>query len=519
MLKRIICLTLAVLMVFSLAACKKNGSDDSEYSYYEEVIVTGDGTQTTASGDSSKTNSTTSGKNQNTASGNKNSGTASSSTGNNQNSGGKEFQNLGNAEKMKKELDFKGETLYVMREWDPYTYGESEARDRSLDHQKEIEKMFNVKIGQKKMKTSLVTEMLSGAKPEGHFYNIGRTSEDSVWDMAVRGFIASWDEAMANTGIDMTSEWYDKFNTNLNNVNGKQWAAGFGFPRIESALFYNKKHLAEVGYTGANSVQTFCDNGTWTWDKLTEMAKKSHQTNSSGEVTRWGIAIDWRGINTIILSNGGHIAYPDSSGKFVSTLKDNAVIEAAQQCYDWYNKDKIASSFDGGQWGDMANAFADKKVTFMFSGHAATGTLYSKLTADDYGVAYIPKGPRAKKYISYMVNEYCWVVPKTYENRMTEFLLLEDELQNGDGGTRAEWFRLEWIRYFHSNDQYQMWRNYHYGDQVDQVWDGESFVGGAAAAKLITGEQTGAVWVDTNHNALSASLQDKASKYTFTGKL
>ena len=526
MFKRIICLMMALCMVFAFTACKSGASEDSGYSEWEEVIIQGgDGTTATTSTDGGNKTTTIVKKeetaNTNSTAGNKGNATTSTEASANDFGSAK-----GNKEKMKEKLDFKGETITIMREWNPYPNGRNRAWDNFNTWLAKCEKRFNVKIEEKKWKATLAGEMLSGVKPEGHFYLVGVTGGGNVYDMASKGYLAYMDDAMKETGIDMTEDHYSEYNTGINNVNGKQWTIGFGFSRIASTVYYNKKILESVGYKRTlktdTSVQYYIDANKWTWDKMTEMAKKATKRNSSGEVTQWGIGIGGQGITGMILSNGGHIIHPNSKGKFVSQLNTENVKEAVQQVYDWYHVDKIASSFSGGQWTDMGKNFAQKKVAFIFGGHSEGGTAYSSLTADDYGVAYLPMGPRMKKYVAYMTWEYSYVIPATYQKRTTELLLLADELHDWpvEGYTREDEFRDEWSRYFHSNEQYNMWYNHHYSDKIQRVWDGSSIVtSGASYEDIVNGTKTPAVWVDTYSKAVNQNAAAITKKYTYTGPL
>lgn len=512
MFKRITCLALALMMIVGLTACKENTSDESEFSEYEVVISNGS-TVTT----SSQQEETTSSKKETTTS------TSSKDNGKKDDPFG---ATKGNAEKMKEKLDFKGKTITIMREWNPYPNGRNAAWDNFNTWLAKCEKRFNVKIAEKKWKATLAGEMLSGVKPEGHYYLVGVTGGGNVYDMATKGYLAYMDDAMKETGIDMTADHYSEYNTGINNVNGKQWTIGFGFSRIGSTVMYNKKLLAEAGYERTlktdTSVQSYIDAGTWTWKNMTKMAKKTTKRNNSGEVTQWGIGIGENGIKGMILSNGGHILHPNSKGKFVSQLNTENVKEAVQQVYDWYHVDKVASSFSGGQWTDMGKAFAEKKLAFIFCGHAETGTAYSNLTADDYGVAYLPKGPRMKKHVAYMTWEYSYVVPATYQDMTTELLLLADELHDWpvEGYTRDDEFRDEWTRYFHSAEQYNMWYNHHYSNKIQRVWDGSTIVpSGVGFTEIISGTKTAAAWVDTYHKACNSNAKAATKKYTYTGPL
>ncbi len=504
MFKRLSCLALAVLMVVGLTACKKDTSEGSEYFVEEEIVVSGEDGGTTETGKNESKTGTT--------------GTSGGSGG----STGMTFKNEGNAEKMKNELNFKGKTITIMREWEPYPNGRNAAWDNFNSHLAKTEKRFNVKINEKKWKATLANEMSAGVKPEGHLYLVGATGGGNVYDMATKGYLADLNTAMKKTGITMKEDIYSEFNSGINHLNGKQWAIGIGFSRISSAVVYNKDILKAAGYKGSTSVQSYVDSGKWNWKKLTEMAKKVTKKNNSGQVTTWGIGINSEGIYGMIASNGGKVVSTNSKGKFVSTMNKENVKEALKQVYDWYNTDKIASAFSGGQWTSMSSAFTQKKLAFMFGGHAEASAPSSTMGKDEYGIAYLPKGPRASKYTALMTYEYCYVIPAAYKSMATELLLLADELHQWPAGvdTRDNEFRDEWSRYFLANDQYQMWRNMHFSSKVNRTWEPATVIGaGVDFSKLISGTQTVGTWVDTNHKAVNQRTADITKKYTYTGKL
>ena len=78
----------------------------------------------------------------------------------------------------------------------------------------------------------------------------------------------------------------------------------------------------------------------------------------------------------------------------------------------------------------------------------------------------------------------------------------------------------EWSRYFHSNEQYNMWYNHHYSDKIQRVWDGSSIVtSGASYEDIVNGTKTPAVWVDTYSKAVNKNAAAITKKYTYTGPL
>lgn len=288
MFKRVTCLMMALLMLIGLTACKKNTSDDSEYSViWVEDIVENDGT---TSG-SKKTGSLIQKKVPK-----KNTSSTSSSK------GIFDGENLpAKPEEWKKRLNFKGETIVLLRDWDPYPSGKNKAHDNFNKWVAKTKKRFNVNLEERKWKTELAGEMLAGVKPEGHLYLVGANSGGKPVTLATKGYIAYLDDAMKKTGITMEEDIYSPYNTQLANINGKQWAIGVGFARICAAIVYNRKVTEAAGY----NIPQLINDKKWTWDMMTEIAKKTTEKNPSGEITRYGIAMTNHGIRGMVLSNGG----------------------------------------------------------------------------------------------------------------------------------------------------------------------------------------------------------------------
>lgn len=410
------------------------------------------------------------------------------------------------------------EKVIIMRDWEPYPNGRCAAWDNFNTHLEKVEKRYNVDIVEKKWKTTLEGRTLAGLEPEGHLYLVGNTG-GNIYDMAIKKQIAYLDDAMKATGINMTADHYNAYNTQLSNINGKQWAIGIGFARINAAVLFNKNLTEAAGY----DILDLVNSNQWTWDKMTEVAKKTTKRSNSGEVTQWGIAIGENGIKGMVLSNGGHIVYPDSKGKFVSCVNNANTVEAITQVYDWYHVDKVANAFNGGQWTSDIKSFVSGKVAMIFADHADVSTAYNNLTGNDYGVAYLPKGPKMKKYVSYMTSEYSYVIPACYQKNTIQLLSLVDQLHDWpvEGYTRDDQFRDEWTRYFYNSKQYNMWYNMHYSDDVVRMWDASDRVdfGNGPFRNIISGTMTPATWANSTDKVFDVYATQAAEKYKYTGSL
>ncbi len=427
----------------------------------------------------------------------------------------------------KENLNFDGKTVVFMREWESGSAGFGTLGDSFIANKEEIEKKYNVNIVEKKQSVNLAAELLSGNALQGHFYVVS-SQNNNIYDLIGKGQLAYWNDAMANTGLDLSASQYNPYTTGIFNLGGKQWSIGTGFNRTASLVLYNKKLIAAANAEKgkAHNIESLMNEGQWTWSKLTEIALDTTKKSSTGEVTQWGIGMGITGIKALILSNSGHIIHPDSEGRFTPYLDNLNTKEALTQVYNWFNVNKVATSFTDGTFSAGNTAFIDGKVAFYFGNQGTLTQAYSKLSADDYGIAYIPKGPKAEGYISYAADDYSLVVPSSYQGITTELLLLANELYALPEGDNAEnQFKNEWRKYFHTDEQYNVFHNMNFGSVTKKMWEGSDYVdlssaGALGIESIISGVPvTPDVFVATNQPIYSANADTLAQVLKYTGTL
>jgi len=422
-------------------------------------------------------------------------------------------------------LNWHGKDFVIMREWEAYPNGKNAAWDNFNAWIEKCEKRYNVNVVEKKWKVPLEAEFLAGVKPEGHVYLIN-PGGGYVYDMAIKGYLAYFDDAMKETGIDMTEDRFNQYSTQITNFDGKQYGAGIGFARVNGAVVYNKKILAELGYEKTaekdNSIRSLMDAGKWTWSKMTEIAKAATLRDGVGNITRWGIGIGEEGIKSMIISNNGNLVSPNSKGKFVSHIKDANTVAALEQVYNWYHTDRVASAFENESGNSRVQKFVNGEVAMLFVDQDDIPLLYEKLTVDDYRLAYLPRGPKSKSNISYLASNYVYVTPVSYQDMTTEILLLINELHDWpvEGYVWDDQFRDEWTRYFHIADQYKVWYDIHYAKNVTGKWEASDYLtfDGFDFESLFKGTKTPEQWAEAADKNYSSYYKTTASKYNFTGK-
>ena len=165
----------------------------------------------------------------------------------------------------------------------------------------------------------------------------------------------------------MDSQIFNKFNVQLNNINGKQYTAGYGFARVPSVVIFNKTLTEKAGY----NIYDLISKKQWTWDKMTEIAKKCTVKNSSGETTQYGLGLGGDAVSALAVSNNSHVAFPDSNGNFTVQFSSEGTRAALQQIYNWIHVDKVAENNWGKKnWTQLGTDFSNKKIAMLFGGHA-----------------------------------------------------------------------------------------------------------------------------------------------------
>lgn len=516
--KTLLCLILCLAMMVSLFGCGNNGDvsstggdadleygDPAEctlcpdkehccfcYQYGDCICGQEDGTGNTSGG-----SGTTSGSGSNRPSNNGGSGNGGSTTA-----------------KYDPVKSLKGKTITIMRSWGPYVSGNNTAHDNWNKRVAELEKKYNFDIVEKQWSVTLDQEALAGVKPSGQLYQV---NGDWAATYAKSGFIAPWDDAMKATGIDMTSDVYFKNSVQLCNYNGKQWAIGVEEGKMMSQVCYNKTLTTAVGA----DVEALMDQGKWTWDAMTDIAKKIKAKYPE----KWGIICGGLlGVYGMVASNGGQLVSVAKDGTLGSNLTDTKVRQALEQYYKWIHVDKVATvPAKGASWDWGLKELIKGNVAFTFNEDACYDLLKEGMNGNDYGIAYLPKGPSAKEYYVCMETSWPYVMPKAYANEANDLLFVVDALyQLHPGYTKDTQLRDLYVRKFSNSTTYNRVKNMHRTIKcapIIEIQLGSTQEWESSIRQLLEGKVTASTYVDTYHSAFDMYMKDQWKGFKFTGKL
>lgn len=244
------------------------------------------------------------------------------------------------------------------------------------------------------------------------------------FDLAKLGAILPLDDY-----IDYSSPYYSVNGDLLKYVDGKHYSyfpdefspSSHGF-----AVIYNTM-LTEAVLDPSEDPMTLYKEGKWDWDAFANVVKKTTKTNSSGEVTQWGVGGGWL-LEALCMSNGfSPIGMKDK--KFTCELYTDAGLNVLnfirKLSYEYKGVD------DNFQSNAMAKAFNQNKLAM-----AITPNWPAKWAVQN-GMPVVsvplPIGPDAngKQYIGTEFQEW-WVVSSISDFTPEELLQVALDMNEND---------------------------------------------------------------------------------------
>ena len=182
---------------------------------------------------------------------------------------------------------------------------------------------------------------------------------------------------------DWLAGFYPAFMEN-SQTGGKTY--GVPFQRSTPVLYWNKEAFTEAGLDPEIPPAT--------WDEMVSFGKKLTKTDSSGNVSQWGVRIPSSGFpywlfQGLTTQNDAFVMNADGNETY---FDDPAVIEALQYLVDLSAKHKVMAP-GVIEWGVTPKAFFERETAMMWT---TTGNL-TNVRANapfDFGVAMLPANKR-----------------------------------------------------------------------------------------------------------------------------
>lgn len=466
--EKIIAALLCCGMVFSFTGCKKNVSEDSEYSVIYEYI------------NSSKNENSEDRNNSESSQQQDSSGSTGSTTSQSGASGSGNKPYVDNSSRLK---DLKGREIVCILPWD--------ATDRTSDNGKALtktERMLNCKFVERKTTSynSFYASILSGAPMADIFYPKDKT----VLNMAYNNMLTPLDTL---SNFNFKDDCWDQQALKDSSLNGHIYGMNRG-RQWREILFYNKDMFASNNWPDLYELQSA---GKLDWDRLYEIMKKAVQVNNAGKVSRYGLVPLYSLAefgSSLLVANGAHsITRVGDTVNFKNNFTTNeATLNALNTLVKWCNEPGILYDSSQAGWDSGRQIFYSGKAAMAIIDYDMLGTIDSN--ADfNWGAVLFPHGPNTKQdFLIHNTAVACIPAGVKNANDIALFWDILQDNQNYDfsekytGKDYDSTFYNTLNRYFKEVQEgkcsYDWGRNISVGGQLDDVARGKTTPASAIAS-------------------------------------
>lgn len=213
--------------------------------------------------------------------------------------------------------------------------------------------------------------------------------------------------------INLQDEQWNSIITDQFTYMGKNYAFNRYEPTLGQMVFFNKTLLKNAGVT--EDIYDLQKNGTWTLDKMLEMAKKATKKSNDGKSDTWGIVEDeYSFLRHLIVANGVDFI-KEVDGNYSFGLDDPKALDAMTTYQKLYTVDKILLPQQ--EMSDRAygkNLFVEGKAAFIISYPRLTDVL--EMMTDDFGAVLFPKVGESGEYTSIYDWSFAYFIPSTVKD-------------------------------------------------------------------------------------------------------
>jgi len=257
-------------------------------------------------------------------------------------------------------IDFGGATVSFVMHWD--AIGQFEEGGGRAGVLQEAMELFNiggyekVTVGWGDVGDTALSRFMAGESK----YDLWRVPFAYYWSLASRGALFPVNEILPDEYFEQLPKITHDRNLELA-FNGQLYFFSAGTDDYGHATFvvFNKDLLEAEGLEDPYELYA---NGEWTFEKLTEMARKAtRDTDGDGIIDQFGLSnMDPK---DLVYAYGGAITRRDENGKVLFAMDQPEAIAGLRQWVDWIKVDQVASPTalaSGGEaeWGAGKYAFA-----------------------------------------------------------------------------------------------------------------------------------------------------------------
>lgn len=302
------------------------------------------------------------------------------------------------------EIDFGGATVSFLMHYDAIAqFEEGGARAGMLEEAKEL---FNiggfekVMVGWGEVGDTALNRFLAGEST----YDLWRVPFAYYWSLASRGALFPVNEILPESYFEQLPKiTYDR-NYELS-YKGEMYQFSAGVDDYGHATFvvFNKDLIEAEGLEDPYELY---DSGQWTFEKLTEMARRlTRDTDGDGVVDQYGLS-DLEP-KELVYAFGGAITRRDENGRVYFAMDEPEAIAGLRQWQEWSKVDMIAAPTALASGGDAE--WGSGKYGFAFLPFYAIGNHND--WSFSHGILPWPKSPYTEEPIFLPGAADAWFIP------------------------------------------------------------------------------------------------------------
>ena len=306
-----------------------------------------------------------------------------------------------------------GITITLCNAWGKdLTPGQNDETDRFIERIAEVEEKYDVEFvyakGPEEYYDNMVTTIMAGEPYGDLMFAFPSTFLDWVKAGAVKD--------LTDLGLNFDHPDLNPVAAVEGTINGRTYGFNMDKPEVNSMMAFNKRLFEEAGL---ESPYDLIERDEWNFATMEEYAKKLTKTDASGNIVQWGLSTfdpPWLGV-TMIYANNGKVVDISEDGKATFTMDQPNALEAMDLLNRMVNVDKSVLVTEAGEdWSTAVKAFTDGKVGMLRAEQWIIDCFNAWDMADDFGIVYFPKGPKATDYVDDISSQAVYFVPSCVDD-------------------------------------------------------------------------------------------------------
>ncbi len=370
------------------------------------------------------------------------------------------------------DIDFGGATVSFVMHYDAIAqFEEGGAKAGMLEEAKEL---FNigdfekVVVGWGEVGDTALNRFLAGEST----YDLWRVPFAYYWGLASRGALYPVNEILPEEYFDQLPMITRDRNHELS-YKGQMYQFSAGVDDYGHATFvvFNRDLIDAEGLEDPYELY---ENGEWTFEKVTEMARKATKdTDGDGVIDQFGLS-DVEPKN-LVYAYGGAVTRRDENGRVYFSMDEPEAVAGLRQWIDWYKVDQIGSPTALASGGEAEFGAGKYAIAFL--------PMYAIGNHQDWpfthGILPFPQGPYTDEPLFLPGAADAWFVPANAEYPL-ELIALDnflfsldsyyEDLDNYIAGRIAD--RKSYEILYDAVENF--WPEDYYMNFIGGRWDGDS---------------------------------------------